>query len=148
MLVSLRLFVSFAVNIYLLTFTHQHSLNNIYFPPFLQNGVNRPYRGENQRHGDADGEHLAEHDREAAGFEGGEEGVLPGELAVEDVIDDEEDRAAPEHFLQCRNLPFQRGIGGLDAFFIDFSVCAGHYRLRHGYYKTGHIRWFLFVTSC
>ena len=94
-----------------------------------------PAEGDDQRHGYADGDNLTEHDRPAAfGLEGCEERKDPGELAVQDMVDDEHDRAAPEHEFQTAEVTTDERVVVRCA----FAVSRRGQRLGERYDKTRH----------
>ena len=102
---------------------------------FLEQRPDGPGGREDQCHRHADGEHFAEH-YAASAFqaEGREEREAPGELAVDDMVHDQHQGAAPEHFLECREFP-PDGTPGLHG---AFPACAHDDGFHKGYNKTGH----------
>ena len=95
-----------------------------------------PAEGDDQRHGDAHGNDFAEHDRPASfHLQGCEEGEIPGELAVQDMVHDEHDRAAPEHQFQAAEVTTDERVVVRCA----FAVSRGGQRLSERYDKTSHM---------
>ena len=90
---------------------------------FLDVSPEYPDGSDEEGHGQSDGEHFAEHDGPAAFCrQGGEEGVHPCQFAVNDMVNNEHQRTAPEHFFKRRKMAHQRtGIVAVNFLFVAFA---------------------------
>lgn len=102
------------------------------FPAAGNKHPDAPHCGDDKAHWNAHGEDFSPHLGGAARLgKCREEGELPGEFSVYDVIHYKHNRATPEHGFQG----FEGSRNGLTA---EFTVCGGCDCLNKGRYKTSH----------